>query len=113
MTDDFMAQAIAQARELQQKISEAVLKGQEHAKPYLEQTMKQADALRETLILQARRSADVTHEQTDKALDELNTAMKAGSEALRTHAEAAKPYFDQFFEQARQAADQVTKTFTK
>ena len=113
MNDDFVTQALAQARELQQRVTETLLKGQEHAKPYLEQSMKHAEALRETLLLQARRSADVTHEQTNKALDELNAAMKAGSEAMHAQSAAAAPLISEFVKQARDAAEQVTKIFGK
>jgi hypothetical protein len=113
MNEDFMKKAVDQARDLQQKIAEAMSKGQEQAQPFVEQTMKQADALRETLVEHGKRSADLTHEQTTKALDDLNHAMKAGSEAMRAQTEAARPLINDFFARAREAADHVTKTFKK
>jgi F0F1-type ATP synthase membrane subunit b/b' len=113
MTDDFMNKAAAQARELQEKLAEAMSKGHEQAKPYVDQAMKHADELRDTLIDHAKRSADITHEQTNKALDQLNEAMKSGGEAMRAHAEAARPFMDDFFAKAREAASQVRKTFEK
>jgi hypothetical protein len=113
MNDDFFSKAAAQARELQQKLTEAMTKSQEQAKPFMDQAMKQADDLRDTLVDHAKRSADLTHEQTTKALDQLNAAMKAGSEAMRANAESARPFMEDFFNRARDAADQVRKNFEK
>jgi hypothetical protein len=67
-SDDFMAKAMEQARELQAKIAQA---------------LGDSDKLRETLIDEARQSADVTNEQTKAALDNLESAMKSGSEFLQ------------------------------
>lgn len=67
-SDDFMTKAMEQAKELQAKIAQA---------------LGESDKLRETLIDQARQSADVTNEQTKTALDNLESAMKSGSEFLQ------------------------------
>jgi hypothetical protein len=67
-SDDFMTKAMEQARELQAKIAQA---------------LGDSDKLRETLIQEARTSADVTNEQTKAALDNLESAMKSGSEFLQ------------------------------
>jgi hypothetical protein len=65
--DDFMKKAFEQARELQEKIAEAI---------------GNSDQLRETIMEHARRGADATHEQTKAALDNLEAAMKHGSESV-------------------------------
>ncbi len=67
-SDDFMTKAMEQARELQAKIAQA---------------LGDSDKLRATLIDEARQSADVTNEQTKAALDNLESAMKSGSEFLQ------------------------------
>jgi hypothetical protein len=67
-SDDFMKQAMEQARELQARIAQA---------------LADSDKLRSTLMEQARESADVTHEQTKTALDHLESAMKSGSDYLQ------------------------------
>jgi hypothetical protein len=67
-SDDFMNKAMEQARELQAKIAQA---------------LGDSDKLRATLIDEARQSADVTNEQTKAALDNLESAMKSGSEFLQ------------------------------
>ncbi|HUA08449.1 MAG TPA: hypothetical protein VMA98_04185 [Candidatus Acidoferrales bacterium] len=67
-TDDFMAKAMEQARELQAKIAQAI---------------GESDKLRDVLMEQARQSADATNEQTKAALDNLESAMKTGSEFLQ------------------------------
>ena len=63
-----MTKAMEQARELQAKIAQA---------------LGESDKLRETLMEEARRSADATNEQTKTALDNLESAMKSGSEFLQ------------------------------
>ncbi|MHB8147732.1 MAG: hypothetical protein ACYDGM_10805 [Vulcanimicrobiaceae bacterium] len=113
MNDDVMRKVIEQAKELQQKVTDAMTKGQEQAQPYMEQAMKQADVLRQTLLTHARDSADSTHEQTNQALDQLDAALKSGAEALKAQASAAKPLFDTFLRNAREAVDHVSKTFEK
>jgi F0F1-type ATP synthase membrane subunit b/b' len=67
-SDDFVAKAMEQAKELQAKIAQA---------------LGESDKLRDTLLEQARQSADVTNEQTKTALDNLESAMKSGSEFLQ------------------------------
>lgn len=67
-SDDFMNKAMEQARELQNRIAQA---------------LGESDKLRETLMDQAKQSADVTNEQTKAALDNLESAMKSGSEFLQ------------------------------
>jgi hypothetical protein len=67
-SDDFMNKAMEQARELQNRIAQA---------------LSDSDKLRDTLMDQAKQSADVTNEQTKAALDNLETAMKSGSEFLQ------------------------------
>lgn len=67
-SDDFMSKAAEQARELQAKIAQA---------------LNDSDKLRATLIEQARQSAGVTNEQTKTALDNLESAMKSGSDYLQ------------------------------
>ena len=42
-----------------------------------------SDKLRDSLMEQARKSADVTHEQTKSALDQFEAQLKAGSEMLQ------------------------------
>jgi F0F1-type ATP synthase membrane subunit b/b' len=67
-TDDFMDKAMQQAKELQAKISQA---------------LTESDKLRATLMENARTSADLTNEQTRTAIDNLESAMKSGSEFLQ------------------------------
>jgi hypothetical protein len=68
VNDDFSKQAMDHAKQLQEKIAQAIA---------------DSDKLRETLIEQARKSADVTHEQTKAALDQFEAQLKAGSEMLQ------------------------------
>ena len=67
MNDDFSKQAMEQAKALQEKIMQA---------------LADSDKLRDSLIEQARQSADATHQQTKAALDQFESQLKAGSEML-------------------------------
>ena len=67
-SDDFMEKAMQQARELQAKISQA---------------LSESDKFRATLMENARASADATNEQTKAAIDNLEEAMKSGSDFLQ------------------------------
>lgn len=67
-SDELMEKAMQQARELQAKIA---------------QTLHESDKLRETLMESARTTADQTNEQTKAAIDNLEAAMKSGSEFLQ------------------------------
>jgi hypothetical protein len=67
-TDDIMEKAMQQAKELQAKIAQA---------------LAESDKLRATLMENARTSADITNEQTKAAIDNLETAMKSGSDFLQ------------------------------
>jgi hypothetical protein len=64
-TDDFMAKAMEQAKELQTRFAQAVA---------------DSDKLRDAFLDQARQSAELTNQQTKAALDSLEATMKAGSE---------------------------------
>ena len=112
MNQDFVETALAQARELQAKLTEAMSKSGEGVKPHVDELLRQADVLRDTLIEHGRRSAEMTHEQTTQALDLLDHALQAGTHAMRAQTDSAHSLLDSFFEQAREAADRITKTFT-
>jgi hypothetical protein len=66
-SDDYMKRMLEHARELQDKIGQAI---------------GESDKFRDALVEQARQSADATHEQTKAAIDNLESAMKTGSEAI-------------------------------
>ena len=68
VNDDFSKQAMEQARQLQEKIMQA---------------LADSDKLRESLMERARQSADATHQQTKTALDQFDAQLKAGSEMLQ------------------------------
>ena len=67
-SDDFMNKAMEQAKELQARIAQA---------------LNDSDKLRATLMEQAKQSADETNVQTKAALDNLESAMKSGSDYLQ------------------------------
>jgi F0F1-type ATP synthase membrane subunit b/b' len=66
--DEFIEKAMQQARELQARIAQA---------------LDESDKLRATLMENARSTADETNEQTKAAIDNLEAAMRSGSEFLQ------------------------------
>jgi F0F1-type ATP synthase membrane subunit b/b' len=74
--DDYVKKMFDQARELQEKIAQAI---------------NESDKFRDALLDQARKSADATHEQTKAAIDNLEAAMKSGSEFLTRFMRDQKP----------------------
>jgi uncharacterized membrane protein YccC len=82
--------ALASARELQRTIGDAVSKASDQMQPLLQQSVKQAQDLHETLSKHAAESGAVAQQQTQVAMGHLNEFIKTGSEAMRQSAEQAR-----------------------
>jgi biopolymer transport protein ExbB/TolQ len=65
MNDDFTKTMQQQAKEMQERFAAA---------------MADTEKFRDAFLKQARETADTTHEQTKAAIDQIESAMKAGSE---------------------------------
>lgn len=94
---------MAQARELQSKMTEAASKNAEQVRPYLEQSMATASAMQKTLTEHAQKSAALNKDYADKALGHLSELMRLGAEALRANAEQARTMTQAMADHARRA----------
>jgi ABC-type transporter Mla subunit MlaD len=100
MNDDFMEQMLRQAKELQAKLAEAAAKTQEQAKPYIDDALEHTKKMSDVVAEKMRDSAIVTNEQTQRALETMQQALKN-----------AQPHVDSFIESARKAANDLVSSF--
>ena len=98
---DLTERLVTQARELQNKVSEAAGQSAEQMKPFIERSMSTAGELQKTLAEHAQRSAALNQEYANRALGHLAELMKIGSEAMRANADQARTMAKSMVEQAQ------------
>ena len=98
---DLTERLVTQARELQNKVSEAASQSAEQMKPFIERSMSTAGELQKTLAEHAQRSAALNQEYANRALGHLSELMKIGSEAMRANADQARTMAKSMVEQAQ------------
>jgi ABC-type transporter Mla subunit MlaD len=100
MNEDFMEQMLRQAKELQAKVTEAANKTHEQAKPFIDDALEHTKKMSDVVADKMRDSAVVTNEQTQRALETMQQALKD-----------AQPHVDSFIGKARKAAADVVSSF--
>ncbi len=100
---DFSERIIAQARDLQNKVTQAASQSAEQMKPFIEQSMATAGELQKTLAEHASKTAALNQEYTNRALGHLSELMKLGSEAMRANGEQARAMAKDMVDHARRA----------
>jgi len=105
---DLTERIMSQARELQNKVSQAASQSAEQMKPFIEQSMNTAGELQKTLAEHASKSATLNQEYTNRALGHLSELMKLGSEAMRANAEQARLMAQDMVDHARRAYESST-----
>jgi hypothetical protein len=103
--NELLNRTLTQARELQHAAAEAVNRTTEDLKPHVEQSIKQAQALQETLAHHAAESGAATAEQTQAMVGHLGEYMRMGQEAMRESAEKARAAAVGMTEQAKKVVD--------
>ncbi|HTX03236.1 MAG TPA: hypothetical protein VMD07_06110 [Candidatus Acidoferrales bacterium] len=106
---DLTERIMSQARELQNRVSQAANQSAEQMKPYIEQSMNAAGELQKTLAEHASKSAALNQEYTNRAMGHLSELMKLGSEAMRANAEQARQMAHDMVDQARRAYEAASK----
>ena len=106
--NDRFEKALAQARELQRTVGEALLKANDQLHPLVQESVKQAQDLQTTLSKHAAETGAIAQKQTQTAMEYLNQYIRTGSEALRQSAEQARGTVQQMAEQSRRVADAAT-----
>jgi len=102
---DLTERLMTQARELQNKVSQAAAQSADQMRPYIEQSMATATQLQRTLAEHASKSAELNKEYADKALGHLSELMRLGSEAMRANAEQTRKMAQAMVDEARRAYD--------
>jgi len=106
---DLTERIMSQARELQNRVSQAANQSAEQMKPYIEQSMNAAGELQKTLAEHASKSAALNQEYTNRAMGHLSELMKLGSEAMRANAEQARQMAQDMVSHARGAYEAAGK----
>lgn len=105
---DLTERIMAQARDLQNKVSQAASQSAEQMKPFIEQSMSTAGELQKTLAEHASKTAAINQEYTNRALGHVSELMKIGSEAMRANAEQARKMAQDMLDQARHAYESAS-----
>ncbi|MGH7714614.1 MAG: hypothetical protein ACREML_01335 [Vulcanimicrobiaceae bacterium] len=105
---DLTERIMAQARDLQNKMSQAATQSAEQMKPLIEQSMNTAGELQKTLAEHASKSAAINQEYANRALGHLSELMKVGSEAMRANADQARAMAKDMVEQARRTYESTS-----
>lgn len=80
---DFLNKAIDQAKQLQQKAAEAIEKGQEQAKPFLDEAVAKAQDLQKTVAERAPDVGEALQHVADHAKHAADSAVDAITDAVR------------------------------
>jgi hypothetical protein len=108
-----LEKALASARELQRTIGEALLKTNDQLHPVIQESVKHAQELQETLSKHASETGAIAQQQTQAAMEHLNDYIKVGSDALRQSADQARTAAQQMAEQSKKVVDSATAAMTK
>lgn len=111
--NDTIQKAMAQARELQRTAGEALAKANDQFQPLIQESLKHAADLQSTLSKHASERGAMAQQQTQVALDHLNTYMKMGSDALAQSADQARTVAQQMADQSRKVVDSAAAAMSK
>jgi methyl-accepting chemotaxis protein len=102
---DLTERLMAQARDLQSKVTQAATQSAEQMRPYIEQSMTTAAQLQKTLQEHATKSAELNKDYADRALGHLSELMRIGSEAMRANADQTRKMAQSMIDEAQRAYD--------
>ena len=106
--NDAMERALAQARDMQRQIGEAVNQAAEEMKPRVEQSLKDAQDLQSTLSRHATQSGETAAAQAQTALGHLNAFVRMGSDAMRESAEQTRATALKMVDESRKVVESVS-----
>ncbi len=111
--NEFVENALAQARDMQKNVAEALNRTAENMQPLLRESMENARVLQETLAKHAQESGSIAQEQTQKALVHLQEFMQIGAAAVTASAQQARTYAQQMMEQSKASAEAAREAMGK
>lgn len=88
--NEIAERVLAQARQLQKTVADAVNQSAEQMKPLLRESMNNAQELQKTLSEHAAQATSQGQDQANRALGHLSEFMKIGADAMRANAEQAR-----------------------
>lgn len=106
--NDAMERALAQAREMQRQIGNAVNEATEEMKPRVERSLKDAQDLQGTLRRHAAQSGETATAQAQAALGHLNAFVRMGSDAMRESAEQTRATAMKMVEESRKVVESMS-----
>ena len=114
--NDMSERIMAQARDLQNAVSQAASQTAEQMKPLIAKSMENAQVLQQTLAEHAKQSASINQEYANRALGHISELMKIGAEALKANAEQTRQMVQTMMSASQKTVDSATtatKTSTK
>ncbi|MBV9402685.1 MAG: hypothetical protein JO018_03045 [Candidatus Eremiobacteraeota bacterium] len=81
--------------------------------PLIEQSLKNAQDLQQTLSKHAQESATITNEQTQQAMGHLQKFMRIGADAMRASAAQMRDQVQQMMHQSEKAAKSTAEAVGK
>ena len=113
MNNDFVNQALENARLLQQSVADAVAKSTEQAKPLVADAVARAQVLQKTILEQAPGYTEAAQAQFAAAQGHLTTFITTGMDVLAKGAQDAQASLTPLAENARQAVHLAAKAVTE
>jgi hypothetical protein len=106
--NDAVEQMLAQGREFQKQMSDAMNRAAEDVKPQLAEAMQQAQQLQATLLKHAAETGSIASTQAQAALGHLSEFVKIGGNSVRESAEQARAAAAEMADQARRMVEAAT-----
>ena len=103
--NDAVEQLLAQGRDFQKQMADAMSRAAEDVKPQLQEAARQAQALQATLLKHAAETGGIASTQAQAALGHLNEFVKIGGNSVRESAEQAQATAAQMADQARRMVE--------
>jgi len=113
MNNDQIEKALKHAREMQKNIGDAVNKQREAMTPLIQESLKNAQDLQNTLAKHTQESASITQEQTQRAMGHLQNFMRIGADAMRASADQMRTQVQQMMDQSKEAAKSTAEAVGK
>jgi hypothetical protein len=113
LNNDFIAQALENARVLQQSVADAIAKSTEQAKPMVADAVARAQVLHKSILEQAPGYSEAAQAQFETAQGHLTTFITTGMDVLAKGAQGAQASLTPLAENARQAIHLAAKAVTE
>jgi len=111
--NEIIDKALAQARQMQRTMNEAMTRAGEQMTPLLEESLKNARELQNTLQAHAAETSAVAQQQAHTAIDHLQRFLKVGTEVVKQSADQARAQTETLLQHQRNAIDSAMAALGK